>query len=81
MAVKIRLKKFGKKGSPHYRIVVADVRVPRDGRFIEEVGHFDPTKNPPLVGLKKDRVLHWLSVGAKPTERVKDIFKKEGIVL
>ena len=80
MAVKIRLRRMGAKKAPFYRIVVADSRYPRDGRFIEEVGYYDPTKNPSVVKVDADRAKKWISNGAQPTDTVKAIFKAEGIL-
>ena len=79
MAVKIRLKRFGTKNKPFWRVVVADSRLPRDGRFIEEVGYYDPKTNPMKVEFKGDRVTHWLSKGAQPSEVVKSLLKRKGI--
>ncbi|MEA1935802.1 MAG: 30S ribosomal protein S16 [Thermodesulfobacteriota bacterium] len=80
MAVKIRLTRMGTKKKPFYRIVVADVESPRDGRFIEIVGNYDPKKNPAEVNLKEDRIIKWLSKGAKPTLTVSQLLKKKGIM-
>ena len=80
MAVKIRLKRMGAKKRPFYRIVVADSRSPRDGRFIEEVGYYNPIENPAIVKIDKDLALKWLSCGATPTDTVRDILSKEGIL-
>ncbi len=79
MAVKIRLARFGTKKKPFYRIVVADAVFPRDGRFIERVGTYDPRKNPPEVTLKEDRIVEWLGKGARPTQTVAQLLKKGGI--
>lgn len=79
MAVKIRLKRMGKKKHPFYRIVVADVRSPRDGRFIEEIGTYDPNQNPSVYKVDEDAAKKWLGNGAKPTETVSRIFKSVGI--
>jgi len=79
MAVKIRLKRMGKKKAPFYRIVVADSRAPRDGRFIEEVGTYDPTKDPSVFDLKEEAVKKWLNNGAKPTETVGKLLKIAGV--
>ncbi|MGL4362516.1 MAG: 30S ribosomal protein S16 [Cellulosilyticaceae bacterium] len=79
MAVKIRLKRMGQKKAPFYRIVVADSRSPRDGRFIEEVGYFNPCKEPNELSVNKEAVEKWLSNGAQPTETVKTLIKKSGI--
>ena len=78
MAVRIRLKRFGTKKKVHWRVVVADVKMPRDGRFIEEVGYYDPRKNPALIQLKVDRIKNWIAKGARPTETVKSLLKKQG---
>ena len=80
MAVKIRLRRMGAKKAPFYRIVVADSRYPRDGRFIEEVGTYDPTKEPTMISVDTDKVKKWLSTGAQPTDTVKSILQKEGIL-
>ena len=79
MAVKIRLARAGAKKRPFYQIVIADERCRRDGRFIENVGTYDPTKNPAAVKLEEAKALDWLSKGAQPTDTVKQILKKEGI--
>ncbi len=80
MAVKIRLRRMGAKKAPFYRIVVADSRSPRDGRFIEEIGTYDPTKTPIVFNVDADKAKQWLSNGAQPTETVKALLKKEGII-
>ncbi|MBE6854369.1 MAG: 30S ribosomal protein S16 [Ruminococcus sp.] len=80
MAVKIRLRRMGAKKAPFYRIVVADSRYPRDGRFIEEIGYYDPTKEPSVVKLDADKAKDWMSKGAQPTDTVKVIMKKQGIL-
>lgn len=80
MAVKIRLARMGAKKKPFYRIVVADVESPRDGRFIEIVGNYDPKKDPAEINLKEDRIVDWLSKGAKPTLTVSQLIKKKGII-
>ena len=80
MAVKIRLRRMGAKKAPFYRIVVADERYPRDGRFIEEIGYSDPTKEPTVVNLDADKAKTWLKNGAQPTDTVKVILKKEGVL-
>ena len=77
--VKIRLKRMGQKKAPFYRIVVADARAPRDGRFIEEIGTYDPTKDPSEYHVNEELAKKWLSNGAKPTETVARIFKSAGI--
>lgn len=79
MTVAIRLKRMGTIKKPFSRIVVCDSRSPRDGRFIEEIGHYDMRKNPHEVKVNKDRAEHWLKVGARPSPTVKSLFKKEGI--
>lgn len=80
MAVKMRLKRMGAKKRPFYRIVVADSRSPRDGRFIEEVGYYNPIENPAVVKVNKEVALKWLNNGATPTDTVRDILSKEGIL-
>ena len=80
MAVKSRLRRMGAKKAPFYRIVVADERYPRDGRFIEEIGYYDPTKEPTVVNLDADKAKTWLKNGAQPTDTVKVILKKEGVL-
>lgn len=80
MAVRIRLKRMGATHRPFYRVVVADSRSPRDGRIIENVGTYDPLPNPSLINLKEDRVRHWLSVGALPTEGAQEVLRVAGIV-
>ncbi|MCC8043306.1 MAG: 30S ribosomal protein S16 [Oscillospiraceae bacterium] len=79
MAVKIRLKRLGAKKAPFYRIVVADSRSPRDGRFIEEIGYYDPTKEPSVVEINDDLAKKWMANGAQPTDTVKKLFKIKGI--
>ena len=80
MAVKIRLKRMGAKKSPFYRIVVADSRSPRDGRFIETVGTYNPVAQPAKVEINEELALKWLQDGAKPSDTVRNIFSKEGIM-
>ena len=80
MAVKIRLARVGAKKKPFYRIVIADIESPRDGRFIEIVGNYDPKKDPAEVTLKEDRSIDWLSKGAKPTLTVSQLLEKRGIM-
>ena len=80
MAVKIRLRRMGAKKAPFYRIVVADSRYPRDGRFIEEIGYYDPTKEPSVVSVDGEKAKSWIANGAQPTETVKTLFKKNGIL-
>ena len=79
MAVKIRLARFGTKKKPFYRVVVADSSFPRDGRYIERVGTYDPRKDPPEIKLKGERILEWIKKGAKPTETVGQLIKKGGV--
>ena len=76
MAVKIRLRRMGKKKAPFYRIIVADSRSPRDGRFIEEIGTYDPTRDPSEYRVNEELAKKWLSNGAQPTETVSRIFEK-----
>ncbi len=78
MAVKIRLRRMGAKKAPFYRLVVADSRYPRDGRFIEELGYYDPTKEPSVVKVDDEKVKSWIAKGAQPTDTVKAILKKNG---
>ena len=80
MAVKMRLKRMGAKKAPFYRVVVADSRSPRDGRFIDEVGYFNPLTNPAEIKLDAEKAKKWLSNGAQPTDTVKALLKKSGIV-
>ncbi len=80
MAVKIRLKRMGRKKAPFYRIVVADSRAPRDGRFIEEIGTYDPSQEPSSFNVDEDAAKKWIANGAKPTDTVGKIFKKAGIL-
>ena len=80
MAVKIRLRRVGAKKAPFYRIVVADSRYPRDGRFIEEIGYYDPTKEPHVVNLDADKAKAWIGKGAQPTDTVKSILKSNGVL-
>ena len=79
MAVKIRLRRMGQKKAPYYRIVVADGRSPRDGRFIEEIGTYDPTKDPSEFNVDAEAAKKWLNNGSQPTEVVGKIFKMAGI--
>jgi len=75
MAVKIRLRRMGAKKAPFYRIVVADSRYPRDGRFIEEIGTYDPTRNPSVINVDVEKANKWIATGAQPTETVKKLLK------
>jgi small subunit ribosomal protein S16 len=79
MAVKIRLTRMGAKGKPYYRIVAADTDFPRDGRFLEILGNYDPKKNPAEINFKEDRVRDWLAKGAKATVTVSNLLKAKGI--
>ena len=79
MAVKIRLRRMGKKKAPFYRIVVADSRSPRDGRFIEEIGYYDPMKEPSVIKIDEEAARKWLANGAQPTDTVERLFKTAGI--
>lgn len=81
MAVKLRLQRLGKKKQPYYRIVAADSRSPRDGKFIEVVGTYNPRLNPPEVNIKEDKAIKWLKNGAQPTDTVRSLLKREGILL
>ncbi len=76
MAVKIRLRRMGAKKAPFYRIVVADSRYPRDGRFIEEIGTYDPTKSPAAINIDTEKAKKWIASGAQPTDTVKVLLKK-----
>ena len=76
MAVKMRLKRMGKKRNPIYRIVVADARSPRDGRIVEKIGTYDPMTNPATINLDKEKVATWIKNGAKPTDTVKALIEK-----
>ena len=80
MAVKIRLRRMGAKKAPFYRIVVADSRYPRDGRFIEEIGYYNPLQDPPVVKIDEEKAAKWIANGAQPTDTVKAIFKKNDII-
>ena len=78
--VRLRSQRYGSKKSPFYRIVATDSRNPRDGRFIEVVGTYDPLTNPATVKLDEEKVMKWLSLGAKPTDNVKSLLSKEGLL-
>ena len=80
MATKIRLKRIGAKKSPVYRVVVADSRYPRDGRFIEELGYYNPLSNPVEIKIDEEKAKKWVSSGAQPTETVRTLLKKTGII-
>ena len=79
MAVKLRLTRIGKKKSPYYRIVAADSRYPRDGRFIEEIGFYDPNEEPSIIKIDAEAAKKWIANGAQPTERVAKLLKNAGI--
>ncbi|HEU5087743.1 MAG TPA: 30S ribosomal protein S16 [Roseiflexaceae bacterium] len=78
--VTIRLRRTGKKKQPNYRLVVTDSRSPRDGRFIEVLGHYDPVRQPKVLEVKADRVRYWLGVGARPSDTVVDLLKKSNVL-
>lgn len=80
MAVKIRLKRMGAKKAPFYRVVVADSRSPRDGRFIEEIGTYNPVANPAEVKINEEKALEWMTNGAKPSDTVRNLFSKAGLM-
>ena len=81
MAVKLRLRRMGKKKQPIYKVVAADSRSPRDGKFIESIGLYNPKTDPARVEIQEDRALYWLNVGAIPTDTVKNLFTHQGIML
>lgn len=81
MAVKLRLRRLGRKKRPFYRIIATDSRAPRDGRFIEEIGHYNPLTHPETVSVQEDRALYWLGVGATPSKTVRNILSRQGIIL
>jgi small subunit ribosomal protein S16 len=78
--VKIRLRRVGAKKQPHYRVVVTDAKSPRDGKFLETIGHYNPRTEPPTVEVDAERAIHWLSVGAQPTEAVRRMLDAQGIL-
>ena len=80
MAVKLRLTRMGAKKAPFYRVVATDSRKARDGQYIEQIGIYDPTKNPVLVQIDADLAKKWIATGAQPTETVRDLLKKQGII-
>ena len=80
MAVKIRLRRMGAKKNPFYRIVVADSRFPRDGRFIEEIGYYNPMEEPSVVKVDPEKAKKWMQNGAQPTDTVRTLFKKHGVI-
>ncbi|MDR1192803.1 MAG: 30S ribosomal protein S16 [Peptococcaceae bacterium] len=79
MATKIRLRRMGAKKAPFYRVVVADSRFPRDGRFIEEIGYYDPTKNPIVFKIDAERAKYWVETGAQPSDTVRALLAKAGV--
>ncbi len=81
MAVKLRLRRMGKKKQPIYKIVAADARSPRDGKFLESIGIYNPLMDPHVVDIKEDRALYWLNAGAQPTETVRSLLRSQGISL
>ena len=78
--VKIRLKRMGMKKEPFYRVVVSDSRTPRDGRFIEEIGYYNPVEDPAVIKFDEERAKYWLGVGAQPTDTVRGLLKKGGVL-
>ena len=80
MAVKIRLRRMGAKKAPFYRVVVADSRYPRDGKFIEEIGTYNPLMDPPAINIDVEAAKKWIGNGAQPTETAKSILKKSGVI-
>ncbi|RSL31256.1 30S ribosomal protein S16 [Salibacterium salarium] len=80
MAVKIRLKRMGAKKRPFYRLVVADSRAPRDGRFIEEIGTYNPLKDPAELNINGEKAVNWMLEGAKPSDTVRNLFSREGLM-
>ena len=80
MAVKIRLRRMGAKKAPFYRIVVADSRYPRNGRFIDEIGYYDPMKEPAVLNVDNDKAAKWIKNGAQPTDTVRDLLKRSGAI-
>ncbi len=81
MAVKIRLQRAGKKKQPLYRIVAANSRAPRDGKFLEVLGQYNPRTNPMTINVKEERIFHWMENGAKPTDTAKSLLSRKGIML
>ena len=78
--VKIRLKRMGMKKEPFYRVVVSDSRSPRDGRFVEEIGYYNPVSDPAVIKLDEEKAKYWLSTGAQPTDTVRGLLKKSGLL-
>jgi small subunit ribosomal protein S16 len=81
LAVKLRLRRMGKKKQPIYKVVAADSRSPRDGKFIEAIGLYNPLTDPHTIDIKEDRALYWLNAGAQPTDTVKSLLSQKGIIL
>ena len=77
---KIRLKRMGMRKNPFYRVVVADERSPRDGRFIDEIGYYDPMKKPSLINIDKEKALDWMQKGAQPTDSARSLLKRAGVL-
>ncbi|MBE6160585.1 MAG: 30S ribosomal protein S16 [Lactobacillales bacterium] len=80
MAVKLRLKRMGKKQAPFYRVVVADSRSPRDGKAVDEIGYYDPTKTPAEIKIDEEKAIKWLKNGAQPTDTVRSILSNQGVM-
>ena len=80
MAVKLRLKRMGKKQAPFYRVVVADSRSPRDGKAVDEIGYYDPTKTPAEIKIDEEKAIQWLKNGAQPTDTVRSILSNQGVM-
>lgn len=80
MSVRIRLRRMGKKKSPFYRVVVTDIRSPRDGRFIEIIGTYDPRQNPAEIAIEEEKALYWLGKGATPSDTVRSLLSKIGVM-
>jgi small subunit ribosomal protein S16 len=80
MATRIRMKRMGAKKNPFYRVVVTDSRNPRDGKFIEEIGYYDPSTDPVTIKIDEEKALQWLANGAKPSDTAKSLFQKQGIM-
>lgn len=80
MATKIRLRRMGAKKNPFYRLIVADNNSPRDGRFIEEIGYYDPTKSPEVLNIDEEKALKWLATGAQPSDTAKSLLRKAGVL-
>lgn len=78
--VKIRLRRMGAKKRPFYRVVVADARAPRDGRFIEEIGYYDPTKDPAVIKIDEERAMKWIKDGAQPTDTARSLLRQSGVL-